>query len=191
MYTDSLKHKPMTDSPWLAIYDNYGFNRCSPKCYPYNPSPAPSLKHTYSAGTCIALCHLRTPCPIWLTACDSNTRDWVHLYLATDILCFFSIMRSSWDSSLYSTSLPYLPLKIPPVVMKELQRKFRWVYGTKVESGIILSLVWILKTHTNFTQRTVRVAFEQMLQKWRILARIIQHKLEGHAASLPRTVYMH
>ena len=29
MYTDSLKHKPMTDSPWLAIYDNHGFEPCS------------------------------------------------------------------------------------------------------------------------------------------------------------------
>ena len=28
MYTDSLKHKPMTDSPWLAIYDNHGFDPC-------------------------------------------------------------------------------------------------------------------------------------------------------------------
>ena len=31
MYTDSLKHKPMTDSPWLAIYDNHGFDPCIPK----------------------------------------------------------------------------------------------------------------------------------------------------------------
>ena len=29
MYTDSLKHKPMTDSRWLAIYDNHGFDPCT------------------------------------------------------------------------------------------------------------------------------------------------------------------
>ena len=29
VYTDSLKHKPMTDFPWLAIYDNHGFDPCS------------------------------------------------------------------------------------------------------------------------------------------------------------------
>ena len=31
MYTDSLKHKPMTDSPWLAIYDNHGYDPCRGK----------------------------------------------------------------------------------------------------------------------------------------------------------------
>ena len=35
IYTDSLKHKPMTDSPWLAIYDNHGFDPCNkqPTCH--------------------------------------------------------------------------------------------------------------------------------------------------------------
>ena len=34
MYTDSLKHKPMTDSPWLAIYDNHGFDPCNTQHWP-------------------------------------------------------------------------------------------------------------------------------------------------------------
>ena len=46
MYTDSLKHKPMTGFPWLTVYGNHGFDPCSinlddalPRNFPHKLKP--------------------------------------------------------------------------------------------------------------------------------------------------------